>query len=196
MPTTIIDTNSSSSTVCVAAWVSRNADRSCAAGQVTVSTWSPATPSPPNISGIAASARPTSSASRCAWSAFTPPSRSGNSHCMLSPGPPNVSCTNPSAPGSASTPPTQYPPELTNDGTPTVMSWVQKVEPASRSATIAVTSSSTGPDGAVSWSREPGCSPNRAAVCVVTATGTTPAGTPAEEYDPATSRALAVNGSR
>ena len=78
----------------------------------------------------------------------------------------------------------------------TVMSWVQKVDAASRSATTAVTASSTGPDRGVSTRREPGCSPNRAAVCVVTATGTTPAGTPAVAYVPATIRALAVNGLR
>ncbi len=194
IPTTIMLTNSSRSTVWVAAWVSRNADRSCVAGEVAVSATAPEAPSPPNSTGIAVRARPRSSASRWAWSAFTPPSASGNSHCICRPGPPNLFCIKVSALGSAKTPPAQYPPD--NDGRPTVLSWVQKVDPASRSATIAVTSSSTGPDRAVSWSREPGCRPNRAAVCVVTATGTAPARTPAGEYEPATTRALAVNGSR
>jgi hypothetical protein len=55
-------------------------------------------------------------------------------------------------------------------------SCVQKVEPAARSATIAVTNSRTGPATVVSVRRLPGCSPNRAAVGPVTATASAPAG--------------------
>ena len=79
---------------------------------------------------------------------------------------------------------------------PAVGSCVQKVEAGARSARIAVTNSVTGPDGVASDRRLPGCSPNRAAICVVAATATAPAGTAVLAYVPATSRALLVSGSR
>ena len=59
-----------------------------------------------------------------------------------------------------------------------------------------MTKSPTGPDGVATDRRLPGCSPNRAAICVVAATATIPAGTAALAYVPAVSWALLVSGSR
>ena len=65
-----------------------------------------------------------------------------------------------------------------------------------RSRTIAVTKSLTGPVGVATDRRLPGCNPNRAAICVVAATATIPAGTAVPAYAPAMSWALLVSGSR
>ena len=68
-----------------------------------------------------------------------------------------------------------------------VVSWRQKVEPAARCRTMAVTNRVAGPDLVASVRRLPGCRPNRAAVWVVAATATAPAGTCPLRYAPATS---------
>ncbi len=55
-------------------------------------------------------------------------------------------------------------------------SCAQKVDPAWRCRTIAVTASVSVPVELTTVTRLPGCSPNRAAVCGVTATASVPAG--------------------
>ena len=116
------------------------------------------------------------------------------------PGPLNAFCIATSWPGSAKTPPTQNGMDVAlscwSAGLPAVESCVQKVEPGARSRTIAVTKSPTGPDGVATDRRLPGCNPNRAAVCVVAATASIPAGTAVPAYAPAVSWALLVSGSR
>ena len=98
------------------------------------------------------------------------------------------------------TPPTQNgmlaPVSCCSAGVPAVGSCVQKVEPGARSRTIAVTRSPTEPDEVVTDRRLPGCNPNRAAIWVVAATATIPAGTAPPAYAPAVSWALLVSGSR
>src|ERR1700733_2158168 len=61
-------------------------------------------------------------------------------------------------------------------GRPTVLSFAQKDEFGPRIRTIAVMTILTGPVGRVSTPREPGCSPNRAAICVVTVPARAPRG--------------------
>ena len=68
-----------------------------------------------------------------------------------------------------------------------VVSCCQKVDPPSRTRTMAVTKRVAGPDLVVSVRRLPGWRPNRAAVGTVAATATAPAGACPLEYDPATS---------
>ena len=72
----------------------------------------------------------------------------------------------------------------------------QNVEAGSRMRRIAVTSSVTAPYGLLSCRREPGCRPNRVAVCAVTATPSAWPPAPLPVSRPAVTRACAVNGSR
>ena len=65
---------------------------------------------------------------------------------------------------------------MTSEGWLASGSWVQKVEPACRCRTIAVTASVMMPARLTTVIRLPGCSPNRAAVGGVTATAKVPAG--------------------
>ena len=105
-PTTIRLTNSSSSTVWMAAWVLRNSDRSEISGEVTVSV-SALGASVPVSAGVAVTARLSALSRPCAWSAVTPPGSSGNSQFSSMPGPLNAFCIAASWSGSAKTPPTQ-----------------------------------------------------------------------------------------
>ena len=57
-----------------------------------------------------------------------------------------------------------------------MLSLAQKDEFGPRIRTIAVMTTLTGPVGMVSTTREPGCSPNRAAICVVTVPASAPPG--------------------
>ena len=104
-PTTIRLTNSSSSTVSMAAWVPRNSARSWMSGEVTVSSLA-AGASAVSV-GVVVVARFSAWYSPCAWSAFTPDTSSGNSHCIESPMPPNTFWIAASWSGSAMTPPIQ-----------------------------------------------------------------------------------------
>ena len=177
----------------------RNNDRSEISGELTVSVSALAASAPVSAGGVVV-ARLSALSSPCAVSAVTPPGSSGNSQFSSIPGPSNASCIAISWPGSAKTPPTQNGVSEAfscwSAGVPAVESCVQKVEPGARSRTIAVTKSPTGPDGVASDRRLPGCKPYRAAVCVVAATATIPAGTAAPAYAPAMSWALLVSGSR
>ena len=198
-PTTIRLTNSSSSTVSMAAWVPRNSDRSEISGEVTVSVSALGASGPVSAGGVVI-ARLSALSRPCAWSAVTLLGSSGNSQLSSMPGPLNASCIAASWSGSAKTPPTQNgmvaAVSCWSAGVPAVESCVQKVEPGARSRTIAVTKSPTGPAGVATDRRLPGCNPNRAAVCVVAATATIPAGTAPPAYAPAVSWALLVSGSR
>ena len=84
---------------------------------------------------------------------------------------------------------------MLSDGAATAGSSVQKAEPGPRSLTTAVTTRVVWPDGVVSARLLPGCSPKNAAVAVVAATPTAPAGTWLA-YDPATTCAWPASGSR
>ena len=105
-PTTIRLTNSSSSTVSMAAWVPRNSDRSEISGEVTVSVSALGASGPVSAGGVV-TARLSALSRPCAWSAVTPPGSSGNSQLSSMPGPLNASCIAASWSGSAKTPPTQ-----------------------------------------------------------------------------------------
>ena len=195
-PTTTRLTNRSRSTVSTAAWVPRNRARSCSSGELTVSASAAGASAPVSV-GVTAVARFSELYSPCTWSAFMPPALSGNSSCSARPVPPNAPWNAPNWSGSAMTPPAQKSGELglacSSAGFTGVASCRQKVDPAWRGRTMAVTNSVTGPDGAASVSRLPGCIPNRAAVCVVAATPTAPGGTRPPLNVPATSRAKPVN---
>ena len=112
----------------------------------------------------------------------------------------NAFCIAPNWSGSANTPPIQNgmlaAVSCRSDGVPAVGSCVQNVEPGALSRSIAVTKSWTGPDGVAVARRLPGCSPYRAAICVVAATASIPAGTEVLAYVPATTWALLVSGAR
>ena len=90
-PTTIRLTNSSSSTVSMAAWVPRNSDRFEISGEMTVSV-SALGASGPVSAGVIVTARLSALSKPCAWSAVTPPGSSGNSQRSSMPGPLNASC--------------------------------------------------------------------------------------------------------
>ena len=154
----------------------------------------------PVSAGVIVTARLSALSKPCAWSAVTPPGLSGNSQLSSMPGPLNASCIAASWSGSAKTPPTQNgmvaAVSCWSAGVPAIGSCAQKVEPGARSRTIAVTKSLTGPVEVATDRRLPGCNPNRAAICVVAATATIPAGTATPAYAPAVTWALLVSGSR
>ena len=82
---------------------------------------------------------------------------------------------------------------MTSEGWPASGSCIQNVEAAPCGRMMPVTTSVTGPVATLSVIRLPGCSPNRAAVCVLTATATVPAGSAPAVKPPATSVALLVS---
>jgi hypothetical protein len=87
-------------------------------------------------------------------------------------------------------------PDLVRLGTAAVPSKPQNVEAGARAVTIAVTTKETRADGVISRSREPGCTPNRLAVWVVTATGSAPPGAGPAVYRPATTWVYRASWSR
>ena len=196
-PITIRLTYSSNSTVSMPAWVPRNAVRLAASGELTFRVSAAA--SSEVSAGVTRVARLRASYRPCAWSAFRPPTASGNSHSISRPGARNAFCISASWSGSASSPPTQYGVALggwARDGTPATGSCCQKVEPLPCCRTIAVTTSVTAAPAVASVRRLPGCSANRAAVCGVAATATVPLGSAGPVRLPATSAALLISGSR
>ena len=103
---TIRLTDNSNSTVSMPAWVLRNKASSGISGEVTASV--PAAGSSDPVSpSVTVVARLSALASPCAWSAFRPPSASGNSQYSSRPGLLNAVCIAASWPGSAKTPPAQ-----------------------------------------------------------------------------------------
>jgi hypothetical protein len=175
-PVTIRLTNSSSSTVCTAAWVTRNPDSTGTSRVVTAAVLTAGANTPVSPSGTAP-ARFRSSSRACVPSALRPPTASGYTHWMSILEDPNAFCTATNWSGSAKIDPTQQlqvPRPVLRLGTPTVLSFAQKAESGPRICTIAVMRILTGPAGTLSTTREPGCSPNRAAVCVVTAPASAP----------------------
>ena len=132
-PTTTRLTNRSRSTVSTAAWVPRNRARSCSSGELTVSASAAGASAPVSV-GVTAVARFSALYSPCTWSAFMPPTSSGNSSCSARPVPPNAPWIAPNWSGSAMTPPTQKSGELgltcSSAGFTGVASCRQKVEPA------------------------------------------------------------------
>jgi len=177
-PTTIRLTNSNSSTVCTAAWVTRNADTTGASGVVTAVVLTAGAKAPVSPTGTVL-ARLRSSSRACAPSAPTPPVASGYTHWMSMLEDPSAFCMATNWSGSAKTDPAQQlqvSGPVTRLGRPTVLSLAQKDEFGPRIRTIAVMTILTGPVGIVSTTPEPGCSPNRAAICVVTAPASAPRG--------------------
>ncbi len=105
-PTTIRLTNSNSSTVCTAAWVTRNADTTGTSGVVTAVVLTAGANSPVSPSGTVL-ARLRLSSKACAPSAPTPPTASGYTHWMSMFEDPSAFCMATNWSGSAKTPATQ-----------------------------------------------------------------------------------------